>query len=187
MKQRLLRCVSHLERTRLAWRDVEGFQVTAVGEAGELAQLSAGIRLLGRVDPRRLRRAQRHTPYVTVSFTDRSSYDPDLRACRLASGSCESALEVAGTLVHESTHGRLHDLGFAYTAQSRERHERVCLEEEHRFVRRALLTDAAGAEESGRRLEALARWKQAMLDSRWWEQHPGRLAVLRQLLRELRR
>ena len=47
-----------------------------------------------------------------------------------------SPAEIASILVHESTHARLEAKGFAYTAELRERIEKVCFRRELAFARR---------------------------------------------------
>ena len=110
-------------------------------EFAELVELS--LALVARVDPRRYSRIRTRLRWIVGSHVvDRGGgrYSTLSRCCKLnPSDNLEGDLAVASdakVMVHEATHGRLVDLGFSYTRETRLRIERICCAEENRFYAR---------------------------------------------------
>jgi hypothetical protein len=123
-----------------------------------LARYKQALLLIGRHDPRRLRALARALRRVVVISGGGGYFLPPLRAfvADVGLASKEEILDLAIQLVHEGTHARLHAAGCRYTSASAERHERACIEQEVRFLRRINGT------------EDLVKARLALLDKPWW-------------------
>ena len=133
--------------------------------------VTAALRLLQLVDARRYRRAQRHAPnLVRWPFQIGAGHYLGPGQAYYMESACETAnpAAVAGSLVHEATHGYLAARGFRYW-KARRRHERLCLTEQVRFLRRYLQWHPTCSEEEKRQaLNAIEQWAQRAFASRWW-------------------
>ena len=113
----------------------------------------AALEMIQRYDPRRFRVIEREVRLiVNQSLASGASYDRSIRHCKIdfarywvdadgricADPQAEDyewyLARYASTLIHEATHGRLESLHFAYTQDTRLRIERICVNEQRRFL-----------------------------------------------------
>jgi hypothetical protein len=128
------------------WEAYEGIQIGVLRICESPEQTTARIRsaldLIRTTSPLRfgrLRREMRRVwvfpiPYNLAEWHHRHSMcvlNPDF-----VQSSLTTISQLAATLIHEGTHGRLERLGFAYREDRRVALERVCFMEEIRFARR---------------------------------------------------
>jgi len=112
--------------------------------------IEEALRLIEQVAPRHYQRVQLHLRYIsdTARF-DAAYYDNESQTCHINFDVFPKEwltlepdhfewylVQLAGTIVHEATHARLHANGFAYTNVDRVQHERICHAEEMRFYRK---------------------------------------------------
>jgi len=123
-------------------------------------KVEAALLLLQNQHPRSYRMVTREVRRVLVGFSPRSpgSWHHGLRLCFLSvefySQPLTSAADLASTLLHEATHGRLESLGHRYTPQRRVRLEAICTRAEMDLA--ATLPDAADRQAAlAERLEQL--------------------------------
>jgi hypothetical protein len=104
--------------------------------------------MIVKVDPRRFRMVRRYLDSIISARLagHLGEYTPCFRACRVdverhglqwggeARPWCVARL--AATLIHEATHGRISEAGFAYTEETRAMIERLCWTEGRRFAER---------------------------------------------------
>ncbi len=148
----------------------EGIVVTDMtldeGGSAQFAKVAAALQLIRTTDPRRFFRLRRDVKRVVLSPAAGSAgeYWPHFDALVLDSGYVKNVdqIAIAGTLVHEATHARLHQAGIPYSLSLRERIERRCVAEEVAFVKHF-----PGSE--GLVQGALERLKTA-----WWTGEHGR-------------
>ena len=117
------------------------------------------IGLIAKHDPRRLARIHRHVSHILFNAYAGASYVYWMRICRIgiASALRDEPVELAMSIVHESTHARLWSLGFRYDDNAtRERVERICVRAEIDFALKC--ADATAAVERARR----------SFDTKWW-------------------
>ena len=118
------------------------------------------LELMKNGDPRRFRRLQKRLAYIVNGFSRGSGeYDPVLKVCYVdlaqfdfVSDATESVLQVACVLIHEATHGEIECHNIKYTQQNYLQIERLCHQEEQRFLGRVM--PGATAQE---------------FDPAWWE------------------
>ena len=95
----------------------------------------------------------------------------------------------ASEIVHEATHGYLKSKGFRYTKKTRERHEKLCLKEQQRFIKKAIYSQEQYTEDEKKKiLKEWNEWFVEALNTRWWEPHKvlrGQFDRLTELLRSL--
>ena len=107
-----------------------------------LAKTSAALELIAQFDPRQFDRL-RHLAGGIFIFDETGSLGTWLRGSRLirlneafVAAPDTTDAEVAGTIVHETTHAWLEARGFAYHAERRRRIEAICYRAEAAFARR---------------------------------------------------
>jgi hypothetical protein len=147
----------------------------------------AALQLIRDHDPRRFVRVQRHIHWIFNCHLPivMAEYDPGTRTCRV---NFEEPLDDqdlplwagfgACTLIHETTHGIVHARGIHYVAEFRARIERLCVEEENRFVRRLEHSRPELAHKLYHEFKE-SEWQGAWTASRW--------QVFSSLLKQLRR
>ena len=159
---------------------VRAYGMTIYADADEsfqplyIARVVRALALIHDTDPRWLRHVQRGLRRIVVTEFVGNHYNPPLRMCVLSwrVNHFRRVEETALSLVHEATHGRIHDSGIPYSEDLRERIERACLRREAAFARR--LPDGEDLiPDIGRRLEM-----------RWWTPEQRRKRDLR-VLREM--
>jgi hypothetical protein len=121
--------------------------------------LLAALRLLHVSDSRRFRRVQVYIRYI-VNLTlghPGAQYDYKTRTCRIdfeePNGNADHDFYIgfhACNLVHEATHGEIEARGIPYDGEFRCRIERLCVQEENRFVQRLRDAGFVAAERLGR-------------------------------------
>lgn len=122
------------------------------------AKVYRALELIERFDSRRLSRIRRDLRRVVVTEHDGPHYDEILGMCVLSWHGIhrQSAEQVALTIVHEATHGRISRAGIPYQKELRARIEAACVAQEVAFARRL---------PHGQVLAADAQWK---LQTPWW-------------------
>ena len=112
----------------------------------------ASLELLKRSEPRLFARVKRHIAWIvnTTLSHGGAEYDYGIRTCSIdfqePGPQFDSPYLIAWyacTLVHEATHGVIRARGIRYSAELRDRIERLCVLEEQRFVRRLSAEDPA--------------------------------------------
>lgn len=98
----------------------------------------AALELISAVDAVRIHKIRRDLKGILFTSSGGAAFFPHLRICRigLAYAARVSALELAMTIVHESTHARLFRVGRGYAVHERELVEKVCVHAEVAFARR---------------------------------------------------
>jgi hypothetical protein len=102
------------------------------------------MKLVERTDPRRFDRVKQRIKWIVNKrlFRAGAIYGHATRTCfidfhRVCDWDSQWAVGwCALLLVHEATHGLIHDRGVPYTRRLRSRVERLCVKEEQRFVAR---------------------------------------------------
>src|ERR1051326_8041542 len=118
-------------------RDLHGIVVAVIPSKTTDAEnlftrIDAALQLLGRAQARRLKQARRHFDVILVRRYSlyRAAYAHQLRACILDSDfvadRAVAPQQIAGSIVHETTHARLEQLGMRYDWSNRGRIERLC-------------------------------------------------------------
>ena len=130
--------------------EFEGIQLADTCRGPEGSQykrvLVSSLRLLRERDHRRFDRVRRHLAWIVrcrMPFQAMAEYDHATRTCRMAFNDemlpadpdCCIAW-FAAVLVHEATHALLLTHGIPYTGSLRTRAERLCLQEQNRFLKR---------------------------------------------------
>lgn len=118
-------------------------------------QIEKALRFIREHDSRRANWIEKHLNYITrADYVDSGGrYVAWNKNCQVnysayyqnVAGSGELTeqtqyvltLELAAIIIHEATHGRIHDAGIAYAGERRERIERCCRRQEIQFLRRA--------------------------------------------------
>ena len=125
-------------------------------------RIQHALDLIGRYDERRLERMKRDVKAIALGLPafSYSFYAPSVAAVFLNAKlfPAASAENIAAVLVHEATHARLDQAGHRNHAESRERHERICIAEQLAFVRR--LPNS----------EALANAILRLAEQPWWDE-----------------
>lgn len=151
---------------------------------------TAALQLIETRDPRRFRRIQREVRYiVNQTLLSGGSYERSTRRCDIDFSYYYVAADdpnydwyvaqLAFTLVHEATHGRIFSLGVTtYDEKNWQRIERICHDEEARFAFRifgqfhdpAMLVPAFDASR-WHPYRKMTRWQEAReLIRRTWQQ-----------------
>jgi hypothetical protein len=129
-----------IERTVIAMgerRELYGIvvavQPSKTTDADDLfARIDAALQILERTQPRRLRQAQRYFSVIWIRRYSRcrAAYAHRLKACILDSDFLADRAvfpqQIAASLVHETAHARLEQLGIPYDWNNRARIERIC-------------------------------------------------------------
>ncbi len=156
-------------------REAHGIQLVVPGsEAHDTERFFHGITnalgLIQRTDPRRWRRVKKELRWVVLVNGGGEYYHSGLQAYVVGVPTLRtrSEADLAATIVHEATHGRLHRWGISDRPALRERIERLCVGEEIGFLKHL-----PGTEDLiEKRLCALksAWWTEESLHQRWFEQ-----------------
>ena len=119
--------------------------------------LLASLELLKATDPIRFSRVRRHLSWIVRRpHIERfeANYEHATRSCSVFFRSPSELYPedyligwYACTVVHEATHGYIECCGVSYSRERRERIERICFEEEQRFVDRLSQSQPALAEQ----------------------------------------
>jgi hypothetical protein len=135
-------------------------------------RVQRALELIGRYEPRRFDRIRRDVRTICGVSGGPNYYERAGRAIMLTLPSILStpAANLAMTIVHEATHGRIDDRGIAYFAENRARIETACVRQEVVFAR-----SLPGG-------EALADAELAKLEKPWWNDDDiaaGQIQLLR--------
>jgi hypothetical protein len=130
----------------------------------------SGLKLLEELYPRGYKRALRFTS--TIVDTDMPThYDEAVEACYLNLVNADS-VEVAASLVHEATHAYLSRVRrIPYRGILREKHEKICVSEQTKFMNLYFATGNREDAEKCRR--AWEKHTDRALATAWWRE--GRL------------
>jgi hypothetical protein len=122
------------------------------------AAVTNALELIQRTDPRRWRHVRNELRRMVLVNGGGESYHRGLQAyvVDLPTLRTRSQADLAATIIHEATHGRLYRWGIGYTPELRERIERVCVGEEISFLKRLSGT------------ESLVEKRLADLMTKWW-------------------
>jgi hypothetical protein len=141
---------------------------------------AAALGLIKLKDPRRFRRVCRYVKGIVALPTGyvRAGYVEQLQVCTVRfepppskDNLAQWAAWWASMVVHEATHGLVYARGIPYDERYRERIERLCIKEEHRFLKPLLTPESAAKMEKMRTFNSdVYRWHWA--SSRWqrWRQ-----------------
>ncbi len=146
-----------------------------------LRTITAALELIREYDPRRYRRVAAQTDWIAdfVDFRGKyaASYRASIRATLLDFEYDEGLGDhlthtayYAGAIVHEATHGQIHQRGIPYSKENRAQIERICKTEENRFLGR-LDTVRPGLGTCLQRPFDVKGWKDA------WEFAPVRKSI----------
>lgn len=129
------------------------------------------LELIARYDPRLLGRIQRDVRCIGGIQAGQHQYRDGVRLIWLSYPDvlAGSAANLAMTIVHEATHGRIANCGIAYRVEDRGRIERACVRQECAFARRL-----PGGDELAERM--LQR-----LEEQWWTPRAKHQSTLRAL------
>ena len=101
------------------------------------SRIEDGLALILDAQPWRARRLSYDIQRVLSVYPTGAQYVPSIRSCVI--GYLDllhlTREEIAATIVHEATHGRISNAGIEYHPDCRERIERVCLRAEKNFLR----------------------------------------------------
>jgi hypothetical protein len=132
-----------------------------------IAKVKRALDLLAERDPSTYRRVQRYVRYIQIGGNHRGYLGKWLDVadvCELVRSYVESQtttpLHIASTIVHESTHARLHRWGLGYEEHRRFRIERLC------FLAQRAFAERVGGDE-GQALAAEAGRQMARDPSYW--------------------
>lgn len=174
--------LSELPWLLLMWlgqrRRVEGSDVWVAGsadDAGEVfTSVGAALQLIAKHGPRFSARLQRDVKRVLFAEVSGGRYLAGLQTCLIGVAYARrvAPLDLAMTIVHEATHGRLSRAGFRYEGECRERIERLCVGQEIAFAEQVPGSEAA------------VEKTRALLQTRWWTPEKTRQATMDEL-REL--
>lgn len=149
-----------LSETRL----IEGVEVRVFESSPEsqstFARATAALQLIARSDRMRIHKLRTGTRGLLFTHAGGGSYLPSLNICRfgIEYSARRTPLQLAMTIVHESTHARLARLGCGYEAEIREEVERTCVGAEITFAEKI-----PGSQEEIERARAL-------LAREWWKE-----------------
>ncbi len=128
------------------WEDYDKVQIGVHGCCKDTDHIASMVRqaldLIRNTSPFRFTRFQREVRQIWVApiLYNLAQWEHEHRRCVLNSDYVENpattVAELASTLIHEATHGRLETLGFKYHEDRRIDIERICFTEEIRFARR---------------------------------------------------
>jgi hypothetical protein len=128
--------------------DFDGIRFASIShDATEFVNaMRSSLSLIRTHDPRRYRRVKDHICWIVDAARHDGAggiaYNSYLRQCTVdfSDFGWDSANYLAAyyahLIVHEATHGWLCARGFRYTRSSRMQHERICVAEENRFLKR---------------------------------------------------
>jgi hypothetical protein len=147
-------------------RRVNGIRICAASSRGRETEehvaekVERALLLISQYDPLRFRRLVRDIEIILVMREiPRASYDEDSRTCKVdvnfVVDKSVSIAEVAGTIVHEATHARIHRAGIPTQTSNHARIERVCCKAKIAFGRRIPEGDSV-IQDAQRCLEAVA-------------------------------
>jgi hypothetical protein len=130
-------------------------------------------------DPRRFHRIKKHIHYVADGYSiSAGAYDRFMRVCTVDLNFLKFQeafdwyrFQYAGLIVHEATHGAIEARGIPYYRRHRIRIERLCVEEERRFLRRAC---------------PWRSYADVKLDEDWYRQYYGFWSHLRLVCRRVK-
>ena len=135
----------------------------------ETQRVEEALALLRSVDPRRYRRLLRHLPRLTHSRVG-THYDATADAACIDVALEGGTWRLAAALVHEATHAwLLKARRLDYQGPARERHERLCLREEYRFLTRVVQHAGWTPVAAAAWLERLQQEQREALSCAWWE------------------
>jgi len=150
-----LRTSSHVEVLGI------GLRAVTVPDGMEplfFAKVQRALEMIERYDPRRLTRIRHDVRSIGGTAGGPHEYHHSIRAIMLSWPGVlqESATELAMTIIHEATHGRISDRGIRYEEPMRGRIEAACVAQEAAFARRLPCGDV------------LAETKLKTLQRPWW-------------------
>ena len=167
------RLIWHLSQTRvLSGVEVRVFESeSTAGEIFERAR--AALEAISAADHVRMHKIRRDLKGILFTSTGGGAFLPRLKLCRIGVGYAVRvpSLELAMTIVHESTHARLFRVGCGYAAQEREAVERACVGAEVAFARK--IPHSA----------PLIEKSLSQLDTGWWRQEVVMAEGRKQLVR----
>jgi hypothetical protein len=133
-------------------RVVDGFWLGAL-DNDALDRVIEALRVIQTFDPNNYRRLRFGIERIVVTVIlegNAAQYVSELGLCeldeRFVKNDKTSPEIIASAIIHESTHARLHHLGFKYEEAKRRRHELICIHRELAFVSR--LPNGQAARES---------------------------------------
>jgi hypothetical protein len=178
-------------------RQIHGLRVAVTSRDPQLLDLiwtkvEEALLLLQRQHPRGYRTVMRQVRRVIVGFSpiNPGRWHHRLRLCFVSiewyAQPRTSAADLASTLLHEATHGRLENLGYRYTPRYRVRLEAICTRAEMELA--AALPDAATRQAAlAERLEQMSVLYSDVSISQWKLQALRKLGAPVWLLRALER
>lgn len=169
-------------------RNSEGIELYAFGDAPKFFDVAKeALSFLKAVDQRRFMKVKRYLHKIAYLKLGIDYFEASLSAFIVDDYSQNDTCFFASKIVHEMTHAFLHYKRLSYTDEMRPRHEKLCLTEQYRFIRKAIgRTDWWSDEMKAKATEEWTRWFEDALKSEWWEPHQiraKRFIRLRQWLR----
>lgn len=127
-----------------------------------LARIGEALELVRRYSPQQHARLLRDRMSVAIGYHGGPRYLPFANACLVDLTFIQRTppIPMAGMVLHEATHARLHRAGFRYEGRRREHIERVCVNAELAFLRHF-----PGQEERTAKLEHMISPES---NERWW-------------------
>lgn len=131
---------------------------------------ATALEILQRRDPHHYKRVLKHIRRVMnfpIGYSGAgyiqhlSAYATSFRPPQAEDGIRKEAIMQASMLVHEATHGFLYSRKIPFNPRTRERIERLCSKEEHRFLRRVLTP------ESFAKVKEIRRYDPELYQKRW--------------------
>jgi hypothetical protein len=145
------------KRRRVLGIELSRYMLRSEQELVFFGRVQRALELIARYEPRRLDRIRRDVRTICGISNGPNHYERSGRAIVLTWPSIlATPAELAMTIVHEATHGRIADRGIAYLPENRARIETACVRQEAEFAR--LLPGG----------EALADAELAKLEKPWW-------------------
>lgn len=120
-------------------------------ETARAERVRAAMELIRDFDPNRFARIKRDLRRIFIARVVGAHFDPNMRSCFLPDPLRRSALQLAGTIVHEATHARISGCGIPYRPEVRARIEATCVHAAANFLSRV----PGGSELAERELAAL--------------------------------
>lgn len=140
-----------------------------------LRRVEEALKLIKKYDRLRYNRVTRDLKRVWVRLCPGvlGAFNAPLQACELNIEfvlSSAAPLElIAGTIVHEASHARIHGCGIDYREELRLRVEALCIRRELAFA--AKLPDGEKLSENATRALALCSDNESLTDAALWERH----------------
>lgn len=168
-------CLKHLMLAVSEKRKYESFTLHSFDyERAPLffTEVIKALSLLANYAPQRYQRVRKYLKKIAFLKLGIGYYDPSFSAYIVDSFPDNDPLYLASAILHEATHAYLKAKGFSYSPITAERHERLCVKEQIRLIKRVVDRQRGWSEEEKKRY--LSEWTKSFdeaINLRPWESH----------------